>query len=116
MPKSKQAKAREFSKKAREEIIQRDNGQCIFCSRNYRMEDAGWYALSIKEIMHFIPRSQNGLGVAENGAVGCKWHHEMMDNGNQGNHREMLGIFEGHLRSCYPDWEKEKLVYSKWDS
>lgn len=115
MKKSKQSKAREFSAKARESIIQRDGGNCIFCEMNYRMEGSTWYGRELKSIMHYIPRSRNGLGIPENGAVGCQWHHEMMDNGNQGNRNEMLDLMAGYLRSKYPDWDESKLTYSKWN-
>jgi len=81
----------------------------------YRMEGATWYARNMTSIMHFIPRSQNGLGIPENGAVGCQWHHEMLDNGNKGNRQEMLDLFETYLKSKHPDWKREKLVYKKWD-
>lgn len=112
--KSKQAKAREFSNKARKAIKLRDNDECIFCNMGYRMEKATPTGLMLKSIMHFIPRSQNGLGIEQNGAVGCQYHHEMMDNGNSGNRKEMLSMFEEYLRQQYPDWDKEDLIYSKW--
>lgn len=114
MGKSKQAKIREFSLKARKEIADRDNCECIFCKINYKMEGAGWLALATKSIMHYIPRSKNGKGIPQNGAVGCQWHHEMLDNGNKGNREEMLKIFRDYLKSCYPDWNEQDLVYSKW--
>lgn len=113
--KSKQAKKREFSAKARQEISLRDGGNCIFCEMGYKMEGASWYAQNMKSIMHYIPRSQNGLGIPQNGAVGCQWHHEMLDNGNKGNRDEMLELFRDYLRSKYSDWDNTKLVYSKWD-
>ena len=115
MPKkSKQARAREFSPKARQEIYYRDNGNCIFCRRRYHMEGATWLALEIKSAMHYIPRAKGGLGIPQNGAVGCQHHHEMMDNGNHGRRQEMLGIFREYLMEQYPDWNEEELVYSKW--
>lgn len=115
MGKSKQARAREFSPKARKEIIRRDNGGCIFCRKNYRMEGAGWLEKEVKGIMHYIPRAKNGLGIPENGAVGCQYHHNMMDNGHRGRREEMLGIFREYLKGFYPDWDESGLVYSKWD-
>lgn len=115
MGKSKQARAREFSPKARKEIIRRDNGECIFCQKGYRMEGAGWMEKEVKGIMHYIPRAKNGLGIPENGAVGCQYHHNMMDNGRQGRRGEMLGILREYLKGFYPDWDEEKLTYSKWD-
>lgn len=114
MSRSKQAKAHEFSLAARKKIIERDNEECIFCRLQYEMEGAGWLA-TVKGIMHYIPRSQGGLGIPENGAYGCQWHHEMMDNGNRGKREEMLGIFREYLQGHYPDWDKDKLVYDKWD-
>ena len=113
--KSKQAKAREFSAKARKNIKIRDNESCIFCVKNYHMEQATRTGLYMKSIMHYIPRSQNGLGIEENGAVGCQYHHEMLDNGNKSRRGEMLGIFAEYLRQQYPGWNEEKLKYSKWN-
>ncbi len=115
MGKSKQARAREFSPKARKEIIDRDNGECIFCRKGYRMEGAPCFESGIKGIMHYIPRAKNGLGIPENGAVGCQYHHNMMDNGHRGRRGEMLGIFQEYLKGIYPDWDEERLTYSKWD-
>lgn len=112
---SKQAKAREFSESARIEIVRRDYRQCIFCKINYHMEKATGYGLELKSIMHYIPRSKNGLGIPENGAVGCQYHHEMMDNGNTGRREEMLEIFKKYLQSKYPDWNENALVYQKWN-
>ena len=112
--KSKQAKAREFTPKQRLRIKARDNGQCIFCRLNYCMDKATPTGLYLKSIMHYVPRSQNGLGIEENGAIGCQYHHEMMDNGNQNRREEMLNIFEEYLKGFYPDWDKGKLIYSKW--
>lgn len=113
--KSKQSKAREFTPKARKEIQERDQGQCIFCRMGYRMDGAGWLDLNVKSIMHYIPRSRNGLGIPENGAVGCQWHHDMMDHcANHGNRKEMLALFAGYLRSKYPEWNEKNLIYKKW--
>lgn len=113
MKKSKQSRKREFSMKTRREIIERDNAQCIFCAMNY-MPCSNKLATEMKSIMHYIPRSKNGLGIAQNGAVGCQYHHNMLDNGNKGNREEMLAIFQNYLKKHYPDWNEKKLVYSKW--
>lgn len=116
MPKrSKQARKREFSEKARKEIKYRDRMQCIFCMMGYRMEKADSWSTQILSIMHYIPRSRNGLGIPQNGAVGCQYHHNMLDNGNQGVRQEMLKLFKNYLQNHYPDWDESKLVYSKWN-
>lgn len=115
MPKSKQCKSREFSQSVRKNIIERDNDTCIFCQKGYHMEKATPLGLSLRSVMHYIPRSANGLGIPENGALGCQYHHEMLDNGNEGRREEMLGIFQEYLMSEYEDWNEDDLKYSKWD-
>lgn len=110
---SKRAKAVEFPPKVRKAIKARDNG-CIFCQMEYHMEKATWQGLSTFSIMHFIPRSDGGLGIEENGAEGCQYHHDMLDNGHEGYRAEMMELFEEYLISCYPDWDKSKLKYNKW--
>ena len=107
---SKRSRACDFSTKERTRIKDRDCG-CIFCRRRYRMEKANAFNPSIMEIMHYIPRSQGGLGIARNAALGCKYHHMMMD---ESEHRaEMRGILREYLRSMYADWNEEDLVYHK---
>lgn len=68
----------------------------------------------IIETMHYMAKSQNGLGIAKNGALGCKYHHTLMDNGNKGLRAEMRDIFKDYLKSHYPDWDEKDLVYTKW--
>lgn len=108
MVKSKQAKAREFSAKVREIIKTRDKG-CIFCKLGYRMRPEAGYMFSI---MHYIPRSKNGLGIPQNGAVGCQYHHDLLDHSDK--REEMLEMFREYLEKHYPDWNEKKLIYSKW--
>ena len=105
----------QFDARTRKKIIARDHGECIFCVKGYHMECTSGMLLEIKDIMHFIPKSQMGLGIEQNGAIGCRYHHNLLDNGNKGLRREMLGIFENYLKYMYSDWNKEKLVYKKYD-
>lgn len=100
----------EFNSIERNKIKKRDRGQCIFCSMGYRKS----YECAIGElqIMHYIPRSQGGLGTEQNGALGCIYHHQMMDNGLYGN--EMRRMFREYLEEHYPNWNEEKLKYDKW--
>lgn len=113
--KSTQAKAREFHQKTRARIRERDRGECIFCKMMYKMEGSTEFSRNIKSIMHYIPRSKNGLGIEQNGATGCEYHHHMLDNGAEGNRKEMMEIFKTYLQSFYPDWNEENLVYDKWN-
>ena len=94
-------------------VAERDRWTCIFCEQNYKMEKADEFGKAIKDIMHFIPRSQGGKGIEENLAVGCRYHHQMLDNGKDGNREEMLKIFEEHLRFWYKGWDREGLVFKK---
>lgn len=52
------------------------------------MEDVKGCGATMFSIMHYIPRSKNGLGIPANGAVGCQCHHDMLDNGRQGRRTE----------------------------
>lgn len=107
---SKRSRACDFKAKERTLIKERDYG-CIFCRKGYRMGGADYYNTSIMEIMHYIPRSQGGLGIAKNAALGCKYHHMMMDE--SGHRAEMRGMMRDYLRSMYSDWNEEELVYHK---
>lgn len=111
--KSKRAKATEFSVKERLAIVERDRG-CIFCQMAYKMPEEKLYAQRIFSIMHYISRSKGGLGIRENGALGCQYHHDMLDNGKDGNREEMLFMFSEYLKVFYPEWNEDKLFYSKY--
>lgn len=113
--KSKRTETVQFSQKTKEKIYYRDNMQCIFCSMGYCNECKSGMLLQIKDIMHFIPKSQGGKGIEQNGAVGCRYHHDLMDNGDKGLREDMLKKFEAYLRSIYPDWNKKNLFYKKYD-
>lgn len=114
---SKRSRACDITPKVRAKIHERDMGACIFCRAGYMMPPEDEFATSrgMLQIMHFIPRSQGGLGIQENLAIGCIWHHNMMDNGNLGLREQMLIFFEEYLKAHYKDWNKDKLVYSKWN-
>ena len=111
----KRTRKLQFSAGERKKIIARDNGKCIFCENGYFTKCGSDFLLSIKETMHFVPRSAGGVGVEQNGAIGCKYHHEMLDNGSSGRRREMLDFFEKYLRGKYPGWNREALIYKKYN-
>lgn len=115
MAKSVQARRHEFTAKERKRIVERDGGQCIFCKMGYDTGNASWMDLQIDGIMHYIPRSRGGLGIAENGALGCRYHHRMLDNGRYGSRDEMLEMFKAYLQQHHSGWDEKKLMYSKWD-
>lgn len=104
-----------FTPAVRERIFLRDGEECLFCRLNYHMECKSSMLLQIADTMHFINKSQGGLGIEENGVTGCRYHHGLLDNGNKGLREEMLNIMEEHLKNHYPDWDRKKLAYNKWD-
>ena len=56
-----------------------------------------------KDIMHIVSRSHMGLGVEENGVLGCRYHHNLMDNGNKGLGKEMVSMLEEYMSSFTRD-------------
>lgn len=110
----KRTKSLEFSKKTRERILCRDREMCIFCQIGYNMYSTTEMGYQLDGIMHYIPRSQGGLGIEQNGALGCHYHHELMDNGSKGLRKEMREIMKGYLSGMYPDWNEKDLYYNKW--
>ena len=111
---SKRTNALRFPPRTILQMKARDGG-CIFCQMGYHMpegSDAGPYLL---QAMHYIGRAQGGLGIEQNGAMGCIWHHQLMDNGNQGLHDEMQNLMADYLRSKYKDWDTIRKTYNKWE-
>lgn len=115
MARHKNTRKLQFDTKTKKRIYERDHGECIFCNMAYHMECTSGMLLEIKDVMHYIPKSQLGMGVEKNGAIGCRYHHNLLDNGNKGLRKDMLSRFEAYLKHIYPDWNKEELVYKKYD-
>ena len=101
--KTKRAKACDISKKVKDIVWERDEHRCIICGSYLAMPNS-----------HYIRRSQGGLGIEENIVTMCMRCHQMYD---QGPERELIATYtERYLRSKYPDWNKEKLIYKKWSN
>lgn len=100
--KSKRAKACDITKAVKDKVWERDGERCIICGDHYAMPNS-----------HYIRRSQGGLGIEENIVTMCRNCHAMYD---QGAYREAIRVrTEKYLRSKYPDWNPNKLVYKKWE-
>lgn len=112
--KSKQTRAKEFSTNEREKIKERDNMCCIFCKMGYEMGKIKPYDQHNLSIMHYISKAQGGLGIEQNGAIGCQYHHHMLDNGPEGNRSEMKERFKAYLKDYYTEWNEKELTYNKW--
>lgn len=111
---TKRTRRLQFSTKEKKKVYERDNGQCIFCGMHYHMECTYTMLYDIKDVMHYINKSAGGLGIEQNGVLGCRYHHNLLDNGNKGLRIEMLAIMETYLRQQYKDWNKESLIYRKY--
>lgn len=95
---SKRSKACDISPKVRAAVKERDGGRCIYC---------GSPAI---QIMHFVKRSQGGLGIEQNLACGCIEHHQLQESGDEGANRYLRWYLSHH----YPNWSEKDLVYDKW--
>lgn len=109
---NKRTKSLQFPKEVRMELIQRDNG-CFFCKRGIHMTGSLPGDRSILDPMHIVNKSQGGLGVLQNGVIGCRWHHTLMDNSEY--NAEMRTMAEDYLKILYPGWTPGSVTYNKWE-
>ena len=114
---SKRAKAVQISRETAEKVAERDGYSCLFCKMGYHIagQNLSDLAFCTYDMAHFIPRAHGGLGVEENIVMLCRYHHHELDHGKNGLKEEMLGIMEEYLKGKYPDWDKERLVYRKYE-
>ena len=76
------------------------------------MDKVPQYSKTILDPMHIVNKSQGGLGVEQNGVVGCRGHHFLLDN-SEFNH-EMRTMAEDYLKILYPGWTRDSVTYNKW--
>ena len=104
----KDTKARDFDRKAKEAISERDSiGDwpcCVYCG-------AAAPAPLAWSNAHFISRAQGGLGIPENGLTLCPACHRKYDQTTA--RPEMRGFFREYLKEHYEDWSEEALIYRK---
>lgn len=104
----KDTKARDFDRKAKIAISERDSFDgwpcCVYCGVAAPSELAWSNA-------HYISRAQGGLGIPENGLTLCPICHRKYDQTTA--RAEMRGYFRDYLKQKYPDWDEENLYYRK---
>ena len=98
---SKMSRACDISPKVRQEVLERDNYQCIICGANQGLQ-----------IAHYISRARGGLGNSQNLATMCVSCHFSYDNGKH--HKEIQNAFREHLQAHYENWNEKDLIYKKW--
>ena len=104
----KDTKARDFSRKAKEQIAERDSIQgwpcCVYCGLAAPAPLAWSNA-------HFRARSQQGRGTPENGLTLCPACHRRYDQTTD--RKQMREYFREYLKSKYENWSEEALIYRK---
>lgn len=99
--KSKRSKACDINKATKLKVYERDNHRCIICHSPFGIPNA-----------HYIPRSKGGLGIEQNIVTLCARCHDITDHTEH--RRFMLNKIEEYLKTKYPEWKKEDLIYDKW--
>ena len=104
----KDTKARDFDRKTKIAIAERDrvNGWpcCVYCGAAAPAELAYSNA-------HYISRSQGGLGIVENGLTLCPICHRRYDQTTA--RIEMRAFFRNYLQSRHENWDENALYYRK---
>lgn len=98
---SKISKACDISSKVRQEVLKRDDNQCIICGAKQGLQ-----------IAHYVSRARLGLGIPQNLAVMCAQCHFQYDNGKF--HNEIKNLFREHLTARYEGWNEQDLIYKKY--
>lgn len=99
MSKARRTKELEIPPHVKNAVRERDGGACVWCAERGEPN------------AHYLPRSQGGKGIEENILTLCWGCHMRYD---QSEHRgKMREFFRDYLKSKYPGWNEENLIYKK---
>ena len=97
----RRTKALAIPPKVKAQVWDRDLHRCVLCGSLYAFPDA-----------HYISRAQGGLGIPENVVTLCRPCHDRYDNSPD--RAELRAVLAEHLKTWYPDWNEQNLIYRKW--
>lgn len=104
-------RAYDFRPKVKMAIARRDSLDgwpcCVWCGYPAPAELAYSNA-------HYIPRSQGGLGIEQNGLTLCPLCHSRYDQTTE--RPKMREFFRNYLKEHYDGWSEEALIYRKGES
>ena len=100
MYKTRRAKACDIPQAVKDKVLERDNGQCVFCFNGVAAANA-----------HYISRAQGGLGIEQNILTLCGVCHDRYDK--TADRKQMKEFFKRYLQSKYADWNEKNLYYKK---
>ena len=98
--KSRRTKACDIPHRVKVAVWERDKQSCILCGRRDALPSC-----------HYIPRSQNGLGVEQNIITLCWNCHQRYDNSTE--RAKIKEYIKQYLQRHYKDWNEEDLIYRK---
>lgn len=98
----KRTRALDIKSSVKRDVWERDGHCCILCGNPHAAPNA-----------HYIPRSQGGLGIAENVVTLCFTCHNRYDHTTE--RKTIREQIRAYLEGQYPDWDEQKLYYKKWE-
>lgn len=104
----KDTKARDFDRKTKQAISERDSIDGWPCCVNCGAAAPAPLAWSNA---HYCSRAQGGRGIPENGLTLCPVCHRKYDQTTE--RKRMREFFREYLKSKYPDWDESNLYYRK---
>ena len=108
--KTKRSKATDIPMSVKKKVWERDEGCCVVCGNSY----------NVMPNAHYISRQHSGLGIEQNVVTLCteltpNKCHRRYDFGTKEEHEKIKRIIRDYLKSMYPDWREEDLVYKKYN-